>query len=85
MMFSCCILINVDELLIIGNSLSFVTKFKDYMSSCFHMKDLGPLKYFLGSDIARNLSSLYLCQWKYTLEFIFETVLGARPASTTLN
>lgn len=42
-----CVLIYMDDLLITRNSLSVVTKFKAYLSSCLGMKDLGPLKYFL--------------------------------------
>lgn len=47
------VLIYVADLLIIGNSLSSILKFKEYMSSCLHMKDLGPLKYSLGIEIAK--------------------------------
>lgn len=50
----------VDDLLITGNSLSFVMKFKDYLSCYFHMKDLDPLKYFLGIEIAPN-RKVYFC------------------------
>lgn len=49
-----CVLIYVDDLLITGNSLAAITKFREYLSSYFHMKDLGPLKYFLGIEVAQN-------------------------------
>lgn len=54
-----CELIYVDDLLIIGNSQPTITKFKASLSACFHMKDLGPLKYFVGIEIARNPSGLF--------------------------
>lgn len=53
------ILIYVDDLLITRNFFSSITKFKDYLYSCFHMKDLGPLKYFLGIEVTRSPSGMY--------------------------
>ncbi|KAI5673435.1 hypothetical protein M9H77_13799 [Catharanthus roseus] len=78
-----CVLIYVDDLLITGNSLSKLEKFKASLHKCFHMKDLGSLKYFLGIEIGRNSTGLFLCQRKYTLEILSEMgLLGAKPAST---
>ena len=62
-----------------------VQQFKDYLSRCFHMKDLGKLKYFLGIEVARNSDGIFLCQRKYTLDIISEAgLLGAKPAGTPL-
>ena len=45
------------------------------------MKDLGPLKYFLGIEVARSSAGLFLCQRKYTMDVISETgLLGAKPS-----
>ncbi|XP_021734740.1 uncharacterized protein LOC110701391 [Chenopodium quinoa] len=55
--------------------------FKAYLIDCFHMKDLGTLKYFLGIEVARSSSGLFLCQIKYTLEIITKAgLLGSKPA-----
>lgn len=79
------VLIYVDDLLITGNSLSSITKFKTYLNSYFYMKDLGHSKYFLGIEVTRNCFSIYLCQCKYVLEILFEIGLsGAKLASTPL-
>lgn len=56
------ILVYVDDLIISGNSPSSITDFKDYLSACFHMKDLGSLKYFLGLEVARSPDGFYVCQ-----------------------
>lgn len=79
------ILVYVDDLIITGSCDKATQDFKDYLSACFHMKDLGPLKYFLGIEVARNESGFYLCQRKYALDIIAETgLLGAKPASFPL-
>lgn len=67
------ILVYVDDLIIMGSCEKATQAFKDYLSSCFHMKDLGPLKYFLGIEVARNDKGFYLCQRKYALDIITET------------
>lgn len=59
--------------------------FKKYLASCFHMKDLGPLKYFLGIEVARNSTGIYICQRKYALDIISEAgLLGSKPDSFPL-
>ena len=74
------VLVYVDDLIISGNDSSALQTFKSYLSHCFHMKDLGPLKYFLGIEVARSSAGLFLCQRKYTLDIISETgLLGAKP------
>nr|KYP64877.1 Copia protein [Cajanus cajan] len=46
------------------------------------MKDLGMLKYFLGIEVARNSTVIFLCQHKYALDIISKVgLLGAKPAS----
>jgi len=51
-----------------------------YLNNCFHIKDLGPLKYFLGIEVTRNPKGLFLSQRKYALEIIDECgLLGAKP------
>lgn len=64
------VLIYVDDLVIVGNDLSTVQKFKEYLSRCFHMKDLKTLKFFLGFEVARTAEGLFLCQHKYVLDVI---------------
>ncbi|XP_019094441.1 PREDICTED: uncharacterized protein LOC109129883 [Camelina sativa] len=80
------ILIYVDDLIIAGSNEDATAKFKDYLASCFKMKDLGELKYFLGIEIARNESGMYLCQRKYALDIIAETgLLGCKPVNFPLD
>ena len=54
--------------------------FKAYLDKCFHIKDLGHLKYFLGIKVIRNSQGLFLCQREYALEIIDECgLLGSKP------
>lgn len=74
----------MDDFFITANSLPAISSFKTYFCSYFHIH-LGTLKYFLGIEVARNFSSIYLCQRKYTLEIISKFgLLGAKPISTPI-
>ncbi|KAG7599411.1 Reverse transcriptase RNA-dependent DNA polymerase [Arabidopsis suecica] len=76
------VLVYVDDIIISGSSLAIIEKFKCYVSDCFHMKNLGLLRYFLGIEVARNSTGFYLCQRKYTLDLLTTTgVLGAKPVA----
>nr|KYP53166.1 Retrovirus-related Pol polyprotein from transposon TNT 1-94 [Cajanus cajan] len=73
------VLIYVDDLIIVGFSHDAVVKFKQYLSDCFHVKDFGALKYFLGLEVARSLDGLLFSQRKYSLVFISKAgLLGAK-------
>lgn len=62
-----------------------IQKFKDYLSRCCSMKDLGRLKYFLGIEVSRGAEGFFLNQRKYALDIVEDTGnLGCRPAATPL-
>ncbi|GAA0161249.1 transmembrane signal receptor [Lithospermum erythrorhizon] len=76
------LLVYVDDLIIAGNNHRATVEFKMYLSTCFHMKDLGKLKYFLGVEVARNFEGIYFCEQKYELDIIVETcLLGSKPVT----
>jgi len=79
------VLIYVDDLLVCGNDEKLVTKFKDYLSRCFHMKDLGKLKYFLGIEVGRGEEEFVLSQRKYALDLVADAgLLGSKPVETPM-
>lgn len=69
-----CVLIYVDDLLITSNSLSEVNKFKISLSSTFHVKELGVLKYFLGIE-APGFHGNFFMPTEYALEIISDAGL----------
>ena len=74
------VLVYVDDIIVSGNNSEAIRVFKMYLSG-FYMKDLGPLKYFLGIEVARNPTGIFLSQRKYVLDIISEAgLLGAKPA-----
>jgi len=80
------VLVYVDDLIISGNNSAAIHTFKHYSSTCFHMKDLGSLKYFLGIEVARNSTGLFLCQRKYALDIISEVgMLGVKLVAFPLD
>ncbi|KAG7577529.1 Integrase catalytic core [Arabidopsis thaliana x Arabidopsis arenosa] len=79
------VLVYVDDLIITGSTLAIINEFKQYLSACFYMKDLGVLRYFLGIEVARSPTGIYLCQRKYAIDIISETgLLGVKPVSHPL-
>ena len=55
-------------------------------SKTFEMKDLGPLWYLLGIEIARIQSMISLSQRKYTLDLLKDTrKLGSRQTFTPMD
>ncbi|XP_019087396.1 PREDICTED: uncharacterized protein LOC109127273 [Camelina sativa] len=79
------ILIYVDDMIVASNSSGALQLFKDYLATFFKMKDLGPLKYFLGIEVSRGSTGFYLSQRKYALEIVVEAgLLGSKPADFPL-
>jgi hypothetical protein len=49
------LLVYVDDIVIIGTDSTLIGHLKQNLQAFFHMKDLGPLKYFLGLEVQRIL------------------------------
>ncbi|GAA0153319.1 transmembrane signal receptor [Lithospermum erythrorhizon] len=79
------VLVYVDDLIIAGSSHLTIQQLKNYLHKCFHMKDLGCLKYFLGIEVARGNDGLYISQRKYVLDVLTEAgMLGCKPIDTPM-
>lgn len=79
------LLVYVDDIILASNDVSSVHEFKNLIDALFKIKDLGPLKFFLGLEVARSAKGISLCQRKFTLDVLTDSgFLGARPAKTPL-
>ncbi len=59
---------------------------KQDLGRTFDIKDLGPLKYFLGIEVARSRRGISLSQRKYVLDLLQDTgMMGCKPASTPMD
>ena len=74
------VLVYVDDIILAGNDSHACAEFKTHLNACFRIKDLGALKYFLGIEVARGPTDLFLRQRKYALEIVEESgLLGSKP------
>ncbi|XP_061353225.1 uncharacterized mitochondrial protein AtMg00810-like [Gastrolobium bilobum] len=68
-----------------SNNIDEIRFCKSHLDNLFHIKDLGPLKFFLGLEVACSTNRIVLNQRKYVLEMLEETgLLGAKPVSTPI-
>ncbi|KAL0373399.1 UNVERIFIED_CONTAM: Retrovirus-related Pol polyprotein from transposon TNT 1-94 [Sesamum radiatum] len=55
-------LVYVDDIILTGNYAKKIQEVKVYLNKNFGIKDLGPLKYFLGIEVARSPQGIVLSQ-----------------------
>nr|KYP66984.1 Retrovirus-related Pol polyprotein from transposon TNT 1-94 [Cajanus cajan] len=80
------LLVYVDDIILVGTSLSDFDRIKCLLHDAFQIKDLGQLKYFLGLEVAHSQRGISLCQRKYCLELLSDSGLtGCKPISTPLD
>ena len=76
----------MDDIVLISNCKEEMTHLKHLLSREFEIKDLGHLKYFLGTEMARSSRGICVSQWKYTLDLLRETGMsGCKPVETLID
>ena len=71
------LIIYVDDMIVTGNDPEERRRLQDHLAREFEMKDLGPLKYFLGIEVSRSKKGIFLSQRKYALDLLSETGMTA--------
>ncbi|CAN6469819.1 unnamed protein product [Victoria cruziana] len=77
------VLIYVDDIIITENDTAHIDWVKAMLMTKFKMKDLGPLRYFLGIEVDYKDSTLTLSQHKYVLDILYRTSMENCKAIST--
>ncbi|KAL0437101.1 UNVERIFIED_CONTAM: Retrovirus-related Pol polyprotein from transposon RE1 [Sesamum radiatum] len=79
------LMVYVDDILVTGPCLEDIDTVKDYLHNLFTIKDMGDARYFLGLEIARSSTGIYVAQTKYVLDIVSDAGLSrAKSASIPL-
>ncbi|CAL5363984.1 unnamed protein product [Camellia sinensis] len=70
-------------MIITGSNSSAISEVKQHLFRTFEMKDLGPLRYFLGIEVATSPKGYFLSQAKYANEVIHRAGLTDTKVSDT--
>ncbi|KAM1315704.1 hypothetical protein ACFX2F_019436 [Malus domestica] len=80
------ILVYVDDIIITRSSPTVCQSIISKLQSLFPVKDLGDIHYFLGIEVHRSSTGLFLHQSKYALDLLKKTdMLGVKPCSTPVS
>ncbi|KAK9911087.1 hypothetical protein M0R45_035010 [Rubus argutus] len=80
------VLIYVDDLIVTGDNVEEINILKQSLQRKFAIKDLGPLKYFLGIEMATSHKGLFLNQRKYVLDLLKDANMwDCKPATSPLD
>ena len=75
-------LVYVDDIVITGSDTELLKQLQTHLQDSFHMKDLGPLQYFLGLEVQITSTGTLLHQHKYTKEVI--SLVGLQLGNSVL-
>ena len=77
------LLLYVDDKVLTSNTPAYLDHLIKQLSTVFDLKDLGPLHYFLGLQVTRSSSGLYLNQAKYDHDLLKKhNMLTSKPAKS---
>ena len=76
----------VDDIILTRDYEEELLKIKRSLAKEFEVKDLGPLRYFLGMEVAQSQRGIFVSQRKNILDLLKETgMLWCKPASTPMD
>ncbi|XP_068645101.1 uncharacterized mitochondrial protein AtMg00810-like [Aristolochia californica] len=76
----------VDDIVLTNNDADNIKEVKEKIYKEFKIKDLGPLKHFLGIDVFQSKHGIVLSQRKYVLDLLEKTwMMGCQPSDTPMD
>ena len=80
------LIVYVDDIILIGDDQRKMDQLKASLATKFEIKDLGPLKYFLGMEVAWSKKRIEVSQRKYILYLLKEIEMsGCKPADRPID
>lgn len=77
------LLLYVDDIILTGSNVGYINSLIVQLNRHFKMKDLGPLHYFLGVEVAHDHHGLFLSQTKYITDLLDRSdMIGYKPVSS---
>ncbi|KAL5575115.1 hypothetical protein UlMin_016814 [Ulmus minor] len=77
------LIVYVDDMVVTGNDPEERKELQTHLSREFEMKDLGPLKYFLGIEVSRSREGIVISQRKYALDLLQEIGMSSCQLADT--
>lgn len=79
-------LVYVDDLLLTGNTISFLQKFKTALANKFSLKDMGSPSHFLGVELLPTPTGIFLSQQHYIRDILAKgNMIDAKPVFTPMS
>lgn len=80
------VLIYIDDILLVGNDMHVINSLKQYLDNTFSIKNLVSIKYYLGLEVTRSATGLFISQRKYSLDLLDEAHLtDCKPLAIPLD
>jgi hypothetical protein len=77
------LLLYVDDMILSASSPAALRRIVEQLRSSFAIKDMGPVKYFLGVEVERTPQGFFLSQRKYTTDVLERAgMANCKPVST---
>lgn len=80
------LIVYVNDIILTRNDEEEIQSLKNFLATKFEIKDLGILKYFIGTEIVRSRKGIAVSQRKYVLDLLKETeIVVCKPAETPMD
>ena len=78
------LIVYVDDIILTSDDSLELERLKKALTREFEIKDLSPLRYFLGMEFARSKKGIFIFQRKYILDLLSETGTWMKAIETPI-